>query len=1053
MSNPFRYICKPIPYLLKAILGPVPRFVQPPNLLAKHQNNPRKSTCMRLKHLPKRIVAIFLALTALSPLTRAQVSNYTFSQTVLPYTAITGGTIVVAGAATPASDDEVYPGIPIGFSFTYDGSPYTSFGINSNGFIWLGTGEPLPDSYTPISGTPSNLGGTGTVSGIISPLGRDLLKRTVAPFGELRVQTIGTAPNRTCVVQFANWRGFLLGTSAVYNFQIRLQETSNVITFSYGTFDLTAATESSDFEIGLRGIDNADFNNVVASNAGWNNATPGISNTDASTLGPNIFPASGTAFVFTPGQQATCTRPAGLRARYITATSDSVIWNKVNTALRYEWTVNTSATPPASGTATSSNNDTAFLVAGLTPSTTYYLHVRSVCAGNDFSTWSTLPFTTVRINDLCTDATNITSNIGNNIADTVGRSVPVAAGLEGTLGAAFCSTISTGHVNDVWFKFTAPAGTDSLIVTGVGGSSSDWVYQLYNACGGEAIACNDDGENSNPFGDGLMPFMGVCGLQPGATYFIRAYPYTAGTTATCNLYLYSGGSCPTNIPANDNCVNAISISCNTPITGTTVNASASSTPNAVCGSSFATQTDVWYKFNSGASNIVPYIKVSNIDTGTASAPKEIYLALYRGSGCSNLIYQGCLGRDLGSDSIGAYLFGSIANNDYYVRVYSIADVEQTTFSITVCDSTSTTLLVDTTGQSPISDCLNFGNLTISSANQNNNNWVRIINSGLAMEINAQGQNLGSTNFRVTRNISGSIRRDNSRSLPLLGREYMDRNVTITPTTQPNGPVKVRIYFTNAELASLVAAGGDGYADVGSVGDIVITKNQQPCSSFVALGNEVRIPQTGNGTFADGAYVEFETTSFSTFFLHGGAQPLPVNLLSFQAQRSGRVNLLNWATAQEVNLSHFVIERSTDGSRFTEIGRIAGLGNTSGDRQYRFTDAAPVNGYNYYRLRSEDRSGALKYSDIRKVKNTGSASISIFPNPVDQQLTLNISSDKTDRANVSVFDMNGREVFARITPLIIGVNNLNIPAVNLPSGTYIVKIQMGGEVIVEKFSKR
>jgi hypothetical protein len=282
---------------------------------------------------------------------------------------------------------------------------------------------------------------------------------------------------------------------------------------------------------------------------------------------------------------------------------------------------------------------------------------------------------------------------------------------------------------------------------------------------------------------------------------------------------------------------------------------------------------------------------------------------------------------------------------------------------------------------------------------------------------------------------------------------MDRNVTITPTTQPSGPVKVRIYFTAAELAALIAAGGDGYADVGAIGDVVITKNQQPCTSFVAVGNEVRIPQTANGNFADGSYVEFETTSFSTFFLHGGAQPLPVNLISFRAQRNGRVNLLNWNTAQEVNISRFVIERSADGGRFAEIGEVTAQGNYSGERQYSFTDVSPNSGLNYYRLKSVDRSGAQKLSDIRMVKNSGTASVGVYPNPVDQQFTLNISSEKSDLAVVSIIDMNGKQVFARTLSVISGINNVNINARQFAAGTYVVKVQTGGEVIVTKFNKR
>jgi hypothetical protein len=117
--------------------------------------------------------------------------------------------------------------------------------------------------------------------------------------------------------------------------------------------------------------------------------------------------------------------------------------------------------------------------------------------------------------------------------------------LEGTLGAASCSdAFGGGFANDVWFKFNAPSNGDSVIITGAAGTVSDWVYQVYDACGGTAIACSDDGSTANPFGNTLMPYIGICGLTPGATYYVRTYPYSTSTTATCKLYIYSGGSCP-----------------------------------------------------------------------------------------------------------------------------------------------------------------------------------------------------------------------------------------------------------------------------------------------------------------------------------------------------------------------------------------------------------------------------------------------------------------------------------------------------------------------------
>jgi Secretion system C-terminal sorting domain len=55
----------------------------------------------------------------------------------------------------------------------------------------------------------------------------------------------------------------------------------------------------------------------------------------------------------------------------------------------YEWAVTSSATPPASGTFTTS---TSSVSTGLTGTTNYFLHVRTNCGSGIFSTWASSPF-------------------------------------------------------------------------------------------------------------------------------------------------------------------------------------------------------------------------------------------------------------------------------------------------------------------------------------------------------------------------------------------------------------------------------------------------------------------------------------------------------------------------------------------------------------------------------------------------------------------------------------------------------------------------------------
>lgn len=87
----------------------------------------------------------------------------------------------------------------------------------------------------------------------------------------------------------------------------------------------------------------------------------------------------------------TCNTPAGLTASGITTTDANLSWGATTGALSYEYAVTTSATPPSSGTNTAT---TFYAASGLTPNTTYYIHVRSVCAGSTFSGWASTSFET-----------------------------------------------------------------------------------------------------------------------------------------------------------------------------------------------------------------------------------------------------------------------------------------------------------------------------------------------------------------------------------------------------------------------------------------------------------------------------------------------------------------------------------------------------------------------------------------------------------------------------------------------------------------------------------
>lgn len=165
----------------------------------------------------------------------------------------TGTAITVAN-----NDDASSAATPIGFTFNFNGTNFTDFILNTNGFIKLGTTAiSAPDVWEDMfNATDINL---------IAPLtGVDLqgaTNQTTNPT-EFRVATTGTAPNRVTTIQFENLsdKATVSGTTttpsqfATLNFQIKLFEGTNNIEFVYGPWTATTNTASAQiFTIGLKG--------------------------------------------------------------------------------------------------------------------------------------------------------------------------------------------------------------------------------------------------------------------------------------------------------------------------------------------------------------------------------------------------------------------------------------------------------------------------------------------------------------------------------------------------------------------------------------------------------------------------------------------------------------------------------------------------------------------------------------------------------------------------------------------------------------------------------
>jgi hypothetical protein len=180
--------------------------------------------------------------------------------------------------------------------------------------------------------------------------------------------------------------------------------------------------------------------------------------------------------------------------------------------------------------------------------------------------------------------------------------------------------------------------------------------------------------------------------------------------------------------------------------------------------------------------------------------------------------------------------------------------------------------------------------------------------------------------------------------------------------------------------------------------------------------------------------------------------LPVSMLDFDAKRNGNANHLTWTTAQEVNVDRFEVEFSEDGKNFKSIGRLNATNQASSKQTYRYIDNRTSTGIHYYRIRSVDRDSKFSLSEVRSVRNLGYASMTVFPNPVSNQLNLQIDLEKAENAVYFITDLSGRRVQTGRFNLNEGSNRMPVSCTSLPKGTYILTLQLNNETLVKKITK-
>lgn len=222
-------------------------------------------------------------------------------------------------------------------------------------------------------------------------------------------------------------------------------------------------------------------------------------------------------------------------------------------------------------------------------------------------------------------------------------------------------------------------------------------------------------------------------------------------------------------------------------------------------------------------------------------------------------------------------------------------------------------------------------------------------------------------------------------------------------------------------------------------------------------NKIRVRAGGHSNEKDIDTERMYSFWFKSFTYQAPVNsPLPVVLSAFTAKKNGSEAVLNWTTDIEENVSHFVVEKSLNGKTFNEAGVIFTEGNSALRREYSFKDELKaVSGVVYYRIKIVDMDGKYEHSATRIIKmdadNTTAKSITVYPNPVVNEVRVTLASGWQDKAvGIVLMNANGQNI-KRINSTMPG-QTVTVNVSDLAPGIYLVQVSAGKETAVQRFIK-
>jgi photosystem II stability/assembly factor-like uncharacterized protein len=275
--------------------------------------------------------------------------------------------------------------------------------------------------------------------------------------------------------------------------------------------------------------------------------------------------------------------------------------------------------------------------------------------------------------------------------------------------------------------------------------------------------------------------------------------------------------------------------------------------------------------------------------------------------------------------------------------------------------------------------------------------------------------------------------------PFSGGTRSQKVFSIEPSQNLGSSYTIGLYYTTAEL------GGKDPSN------LKIAKTNAASITNANSSNTV-MAATSYVAFSNGYYFTAPFTGFSKYFLVDANVVLPITLLTFEGNLSGKNVDLTWKTTAERNSKYFEIEKSANSVAFTVIGKVNASGSSSTERSYSFTDKQPSE-INFYRLKMVDADGKFEYSKTILIKNpNASQNLRIGNNPFHDKIIIHLDKLPQKQVKVELISLNGATIFKKeygsANTIQIDLSNTKISA-----GMYLLKAYVDGVVYSNKVVKQ